>query len=330
MKRARRSAVATGALFVLWSRISLTQPASREVVMSFVGDIMLDGGPGAAIGRGIDPFADFASELRAAQLAVGNLECPVASGGQAIAKRWTFRADPRVLPVLVSHFGAVSLANNHTGDFGKAALVETMQHLQAQSLAYFGAGLNLEAAHRELLVELNGVRVALLGYDEFLPRVFEAGPSVPGVAWSEDELVTYDIRRARRNGAELVIPFMHWGWEHQSEPSQRQRELAYRMIDAGADAVIGAHPHVIQPVELYRGKVIAYSLGNFVFDGFSEGAARIGWLLTLRFGADRVWRWQTQVAHLDEEGLPRRDDLALSPCGDSQRQWSCRAGTPQR
>lgn len=296
---------------------------SGEVVLSFVGDIMLDSRPGAAVAKGVDAFAGVGAELLAADLAIGNLECPVARGGAAVSKRWTFRADPRVLPLLGRYFGAVSLANNHSGDYGKGALVETMQHLAAHSLPFFGAGVDLEGAHRPLFVTRRGVRIALLGYNEFLPRAFEAGPSTPGVAWSEDEQVVHDIRQARAAGADLVIPFMHWGFEHEREASRRQRELAHAMIEAGADAVIGAHPHVTQPIEIFRGKVIAYSLGNFVFDGFSEAEARVGWMLTLRLGRSGVSRWHTRVVRLDEDGLPRLDARAASPCGDALRQALC-------
>lgn len=324
-RRARKRSVA--ALLVYSATFQNAAAARADVVVSFVGDVMLDSRPGAVVANRIDPFAAVANELLAADLAIGNLECAVARGGQAVSKRWTFRADPRVLPYVARYFGAVSLANNHTGDYGKGALVETMQHLAQQSLPFFGAGVNLESAHRALLLSRNGVRIALLGYDEFMPRAFEAGPATPGVAWSEDEQVTYDIRQARAAGADLVIPFMHWGFEHEREPSLRQRELAHEMIDAGADAVIGAHPHVTQPIEIFHGKVIAYSLGNFVFDGFSEEEARTGWLLRLRFGKGGLSHWYTRVVRLDDDGLPHIDAHAPSPCGDAGNHVdSCQPG----
>ena len=120
----------------------------------------------------------------------------------------------------------------------------------------------------------NGLRIAILGYNEYKPRSFEAGPNWPGVAWSEDSHVLRDIAAARAAGADIVIPFMHWGWERERQPSARQRRLARLMIDAGADAVVGGHPHVTQGDESYAGKPIIYSLGNFVFDGFDTGPSR--------------------------------------------------------
>jgi poly-gamma-glutamate synthesis protein (capsule biosynthesis protein) len=135
------------------------------------------------------------------------------------------------------HFTAVSLANNHSGDYGKAALLETLAGLSGARVGFFGAGPNLAAAHRPFILERAGVRIALLGYDEFQPRAFEAGVDTPGVAWSEDEQVITDIRAARAQGADVVIPFLHWGWENEAAPCPRQRELARTLIDAGADAV---------------------------------------------------------------------------------------------
>jgi poly-gamma-glutamate capsule biosynthesis protein CapA/YwtB (metallophosphatase superfamily) len=301
---------------------------AKSISLGFVGDIMLDGLPGATIARGDDPFAPAAAALHKYDLAVGNLECSVATAGKAIEKPYTFRAAPLVVSTLSQHFSAVSIANNHSGDFGPEAFVETMRHLSVAGLPFFGAGLNLRQAHNALILERNGFKVALLGYDEFLPRRFEAGPTTPGVAWSEDEQVVFDIRAARAKGADLVIPFMHWGWEYEATPSERQQRLARLMLDAGADAVIGAHPHVTQTVELYKGKLIVYSLGNFVFDGFTAEDTTTGWLAGLEFDGSGLVRWHTEVFRINPEGTPVPDIEALSPCGDSSRIQTCRAGRP--
>jgi poly-gamma-glutamate capsule biosynthesis protein CapA/YwtB (metallophosphatase superfamily) len=298
--------------------------SDTTITLAFVGDIMLDGGPGKRVEAGVDPFASFAPELARADAAVGNLECAVATGGTPVDKIYTFRADPRVVPVLARHFAAVTLANNHSGDYGPTALLETMSLLDTAHLPFFGAGRDLRAAHRALFLERRGVRIALLGYDEFLPRSFEAGTARPGVAWSEDEDVVTDIRRARADGADIVIPFMHWGWEYEAEPSARQRELARRMLDAGADAVVGSHPHVTQGAEYYRGKPIIYSLGNFVFDGFDAPEARLGWLLYLELTKTNIVRFRTEVARIDDDGLPSPDPTTASPCGESGVVTSCR------
>jgi len=114
--------------------------------------------------------------------------------------------------------------------------------LDQTGLSYFGGGRNLSDAHAPLLLERNGLKIALLGFNEFLPRSFEADFDKPGVAWSEDEQVLTDIRRARTHyGADVVIPFMHWGWEDENFANERQRRLAHLMIDSEADAVVGGH-----------------------------------------------------------------------------------------
>jgi len=281
-------------------------PAEANVTIVFVGDVMLAGMPGRLVRRGGDPFAHFAAILDAADIRVANLECVVAVGGTAEAdKPYAFRAPPRTLRVLERHFDALGLANNHTGDYGPNAFEEMLDLLKEHGIRYFGGGRDLASAHAPLMIERSGLRIALLGYDEFLPRSFEADADKPGVAWSENEQVQLDIVEARaRLGADIVIPFMHWGWEYERRPSPRQRRLARLMIDAGADAVVGAHPHVIQAVELYKGKPIVYSLGNFVFDGFKDTASNTGWLLRLELDRRGVRHWQTVVVRIDRLGIP--------------------------
>ena len=107
--------------------------------------------------------------------------------------------------------------------------------------------------------------------------------------------------------------------EREPEPSERQRQLARTMIDAGADVVVGSHPHVTQGAEYYRGKLIVYSLGNFVFDGFELPAAKRGWLLRLTLGRQGLLAWETLAAQMDEEGTPHPVPGALTPCGESGR-----------
>ena len=292
--------------------------AEPTVSIAFVGDVMLAETPGKVVKRGGDPFAPFAAILDAADIRVANLECVVATGGTAEAhKPYTFRAHPRTLRVLKQHFDAVGLANNHSGDYGPTAFNEMLDRLQKYGIPYFGGGQDLAKAHSPLLIERKGLRLALLGYNEFFPRSFEADEDKPGIAWSEDEQVRLDIVNARsRFGADIVIPFMHWGWEYQRLPSSRQRRLARFMIDAGVDAVVGAHPHVTQGIESYRGKLIVYSLGNFVFDGFTDEASNTGCLLRLEVDRRGVREWRTVVARIDRQGTPHPVPDTAAP-----REW---------
>lgn len=285
------------------------------LTLAFAGDILLDSAPGRGIAGGRDPFAPAQSLFQGADFSIGNLECPVATGGAAVDKVYTFRASPQTLPVLHRHFDAVSVANNHSGDYGPEAFRETLAQLSSAHLPYFGGGNDAAEAHTSLLLDKNGIKVALLGYDDYHPRSFEATASAPGVAWAEPEQVILDIARARRSGADVVLPFFHWGWENEPVACTRQRALARQLIDAGADAVIGAHPHVTQGAELYRGKPIIYSLGNFVFDLLDSPQNRSGWVLKLVVDARGVVRFSTAAVHIDDEGSPWPDAQVATPCG---------------
>src|SRR5512133_479013 len=305
-------------LFSFWLAACLPGFAaepSGSVSLVFAGDIVLDDAAGEMIRRGADPFADFADFFSGADIRVVNLECVIATTGSAGDKNYTFRAHPSVLPVLKRHFDALALANNHSGDFGRAAFAEMLGLIKQSGLLPFGGGMNLAEAHTPLIIERKGIRIALLGYSEFMPRSFEADFDAPGIAWSEDEQVVADIQKARSAyHADLVIPVMHWGWENELTATARQRQLARTMIDAGADAVIGGHPHVTQDIEQYRGKPIVYSVGNFVMKETDNDNQRRGWLLRLQLDKLGAIGFDTRVAQIDLEGMPRADRASASPC----------------
>ena len=283
------------------------QPTTKSSTVSLlvVGDMMLAGAPGQAMQQGRDPFAGFSKLFKDSDIRIGNLECVVATkGSEEPDKPNTFRAHPRSLKYLRKYFDAVGLANNHSGDFGPEAFTEMLGLLKKNGIAYYGAGHNLKEAHTPVVFERNGMRIAILGYDEFQPRNFEADHDRVGVAWSEDEQVVRDIQAARKEWrADIVIPVMHWGWE---EPvaNARQRQLARLMIDAGADAVIGGHPHQVQDTERYKNKPIFYSLGNFVFDGFSLPENNLGWALRMELDKSGVRNWQVHTAAISSKGIP--------------------------
>jgi poly-gamma-glutamate capsule biosynthesis protein CapA/YwtB (metallophosphatase superfamily) len=292
-----------------------SSPPEERVSVIIAGDIMLDLLPGEDIARGKDPFADFAEWIDRADLAVGNLECVVATKGTRIDKPWTFRAHPSVLKILGKHFHAVSLANNHTGDFGHDAFVEQLEHLRRHKIGYFGGGKNTTEARTPWLVEKKGIRIAFLGYNDFQPRAFEAGPHWPGVAWAVEAQMIADLRAARDlHKADIVIPYLHWGWED-FPANRKQKKLARALIDHGADFVVGAHPHVTQGAEYYKNKLIVYSLGNCVFDGFDTDATRTGWFLRIELTKAGVQSWSTLPLWLDERGTPKRLPNVATPWG---------------
>jgi len=299
----------------LWLGLSISAYAAKEVSLVFAGDTVLDDTAGKIIEQGGDPFSDFADYFAGADIRITNMECVVSTRGQANDKMYTFQAHPRVIPVLQKHFDAVTLANNHSGDFGPDAFAQMLSLLKEAGLAQVGGGMNLKQAHTPLVFTRNGWRIAVLSYNEFHPRSFEAGFDIPGVAWSEDQQVMEDIQTARRiHRADLVIPIMHWGWENERTANPRQRQLAKLMIDAGADAVIGGHPHVTQDVSVYKGKPIVYSVGNFVMKETDNAFQRKGWVLKMYFDKRGVTRFETLPVKIDMEGIPSIDRAASSPC----------------
>jgi poly-gamma-glutamate synthesis protein (capsule biosynthesis protein) len=262
----------------------------RERTLLFAGDIMLSRGVGARMAAKDDwtfPFHKVAETLRAADLTFGNLECPVSDAGRERGHLYSFRADPRALEGLTfAGFDVVSLANNHAYDWGPDALLDSIQRLEDAGLRVVGAGASDRAAHYPVIVDLDGVRIAFLAYVNIEPKAAAAGPEKPGVAWLDPDRVLADIRFARPL-AHIVVVSPHWGVEYSPKPQRAQVELARQWIDAGADLVVGHHPHVVQPIEEYGGGWIAYSLGNFVFDQ-APPATRRGLLLRVTLRGKRI------------------------------------------
>lgn len=247
---------------------SVPAPDTTPVIVSWVGDILLAQSVGrAAADRGVGWLFDGVREtLTADDLTVGNLECAAARAGRPAAKQYTFRADPELLPGLKANgLDAVSLANNHALDYGRDALNETLEQLRAAGLLYAGAGPSLNAALAPILVRLKQESLAIICASRVAPAGWVATGRSSGIAavWDQTDLLAA-IAAARQQAA-IVAIVLHWGVEKQPRPEEAQRRLARRCIDAGANLVVGTHPHVVQGLELYRGGLIAYSLGNFIF-----------------------------------------------------------------
>ena len=277
-------------------------PDSLSLV--FVGDVMLDNGPGHAIASGRDPFAACAELLLNADFTIGNLECVLGRAGKLTLKPYTFRAAADSPRLLKKYFSAVSVANNHSLDFGPEGLIESLRILDQAGLPHFGGGKTLADARRPLILEKDGFKVALLGYNGFQTDRWAAGEATPGVAALREEDILADITAARKR-ADAVVPFVHWGPELVAQPYEAHRQLAHRMAEAGAAAVIGGHPHITQTVDLHRGVPIVYSLGNFVFDYYPvDPPTWTGWVVRLTFTTGHPVELETSTVVLDAAGLP--------------------------
>ncbi len=238
------------------------------------GDIMLAGSAAPVLKeRGYShPFRDRElSRLAAkADVSFANLEYPVTLHDiRCRDKAFTFRGDPETLyAIRAAGFNLLSLANNHIMDCNEEGLRETIRLCDGLGIAHAGAGENQEAAGKPALIVRGGKRFGLLAYSMTYPREFWAGPGRAGTYHPVYSRIEEDIAKAKSRVDILIVSF-HWGEELKSEPKSYQIGLAHCAVRSGADMVLGHHPHVAQAIEIYRGKPIFYSLGNYAFGSYS-------------------------------------------------------------
>ena len=252
----------------------------KEISIIFVGDIMLNRGVKHMIDKHGEgdfkfPFLKIADYLKKADIVFGNLESVISDKGTKAGSMYSFRAKPEAIEGLVfAGFDIVSVANNHVFDYGRLAMEDSFLRLKEAGIAYVGGGFSEEEAYAPIIKEIDGVKIAFLAYTNLGSIHWTAKEENSGIAWLEKDRVEKDIKEAR-DQADLIIVSFHYGDEYQLKPNSFQISISQAAIDAGADLVIGHHPHVVQPVEIRqlaeRKGYIAYSLGNFIFDqDFSE------------------------------------------------------------
>jgi len=249
-----------------------------DLIISAVGDIMLDGTARPVMAEhGYDyPFEKMLPYFKDAHIVFGNVEGPLTNQGTPEQdKTFVFRSPPdKVSNALkTAGFNVVSLANNHTLDYGADGLMQTIEALDAAGIKHAGAGADLKAARQPALLQANGQRVAILAYSMTLPESFFAGDNKAGTAFGHEEQVRADVMAAREQ-ADIVLVSFHWGQEGKTALRDYQTHVGHVAIDAGANAVIGHHPHILQGIEQYKDGIIIYSLGNFTFGSYSMNSAR--------------------------------------------------------
>jgi len=222
-------------------------------------------------GRGAEVFAAVRDSLRVADIALGNLESLVLDRESATdtALSPVFAA-PRAAAALLADagFAAVGTANNHAWDFGHAALLESLRHLDSAGVAHTGTGPTVADALRPVILHRRGWTVAIFAVTaifNYPDLVVRGHPAACCVAWADTVALKGAFTAARQAGADLVLVLLHAGLEYRDVPPRAVVRLARGIIRAGADVVFGAHPHVPQGLEWVNGKPILYSLGNFVF-----------------------------------------------------------------
>ena len=235
------------------------------------GDLLLDRGVREKINMvGVDalfsPTID--SLFHSSDYVIANLECPVTKIRERVFKRFIFRGEPEWLPALRRHgITHLNLANNHSIDQGRSGLLDTQEQIIKAGMIPIGAGKNMGEAAKPILISTTPRHVWAISSLRLPLENFPYLPQKPCVSQeSIDSLIlrVAHLRTTDKNSYILLI--LHWGWEHHFKATPLQCEHARRLIDAGADAIVGHHSHTLQTIETYRGKPIYYGIGNFIFD----------------------------------------------------------------
>jgi poly-gamma-glutamate capsule biosynthesis protein CapA/YwtB (metallophosphatase superfamily) len=284
-----------------------------------VGDIMLDGTARPVLGEhGYDyPFAQVKHYFAGAQVVFGNLEGPLTERGTPEQdKTYVFRSPPQKVSRALKDagFNVVSLANNHTLDYGAEGLAQTMEALDAAGIAHAGAGATLSQARQPVIVQAGDKRIAILAYSLTLPENFYAQANKAGTAFGHEAYVRRDIAAARRQ-ADIVLVSFHWGQEGKTALRDYQVQLGHAAIDAGAAAVIGHHPHILQAVEHYKDGVILYSLGNFTFGSYSKDA-KVSAVAEMVFDGNRVQTLRLYPINVDNSQVVFQPQILSGPAAD--------------
>jgi len=207
-------------------------------------------------------------EFEQADIAMVNQEFAFSSAGTPMEdKQYTFRVDPRWVQILDDmQVDIVTLANNHSLDYGVEALLDTFNTLDVANIQYVGAGNDLAEARKTKYFEVNDKMIAILGASRVIPATdWNASNDKPGLFTTYDPNALIAEIKIAKELSDYVVVYVHWGIEKSTSPEEYQRTLAKQYIDAGADLVVGSHPHVLQGIEYYKDKPIIYSLGNFMF-----------------------------------------------------------------
>ncbi len=270
----------------------------KTLSLTFVGDLQMGGSCLPVItNKGSDyPFDSTRTLISISDLAIANLEAPFVLQGKPFNKKFTFRVDPvYAAGPLRAGFDVFTLANNHILDYGPEGLNTTLHTLDSLQIRYCGAGNNLHEAEKPCLVTVNNWKIGIFSFSLTYPAAFWARENQPGTAYPHLERIQSHINTIR-DDCDLIIIAFHWGGELLTYPKPYQKFYAHRVIDFGADIVIGHHPHVLQGIEMYKDKFIAYSMGNYVFGSYSR---RVSFSMILRLRFDNQGLLYGEVIPID-------------------------------
>jgi Bacterial capsule synthesis protein PGA_cap len=286
-------------------KTSSSQKNNKTKIL-FVGDIMLARTIGENLKKDIDPFEFVKPTFEEYDMVFGNLETTIGNKSQPQkGKLYTFAAPPESAKFIKnSGIKAVSLANNHTLDYGQNGLLETIEILEQNEIKYFGAGKNKEEAFDYKVFSLNNQKIALFAIND-IETTFTVNKMGPTNAWFDYQVLETNIKKAKQE-SDLVIVMPHWGVEYQLTQSSLQRQQAQKLLDFGVDLIVGNHPHVVQNLVKVDNKIVHYSLGNFVFDEMeTQPNATKGQMLEVEISNGEIISHKNINIQIELDGRPK-------------------------
>jgi poly-gamma-glutamate capsule biosynthesis protein CapA/YwtB (metallophosphatase superfamily) len=275
-----------------------------------VGDISYSRGVERVVKRQGDlyyPFLKIGDYLSTSDILFGNLETTIREGRQILDNEMVFRSNPGTEIILKDvGFSILSLANNHIPDFGQKGVLDTISYLDNVNVEHVGAGENIGEANSAVYIEKNDTIFSFLAYNDsdVVPVSYEASENRAGTAFMRMDNLQDAVKEAKSK-SDFVIVSMHSGIEYVYEPNKSQVNFAKAAVDAGADLVIGHHPHVVQTMEKYKGKYIFYSLGNFIFDQAWSEETKEGLIIKIFFQSDDIKRIDFKPVVSEKLAQPR-------------------------
>jgi len=268
------------------------KPEIKAATLVFGGDVMLSRSIGIHMKKN-DNYHMYWEPLyeliKDSDLSFVNLESPISDKGANVGSIYSFRASPLVMDgVIESGLDVVSFANNHVWDWGRLAFLDTLDRLDNAGIIYAGAGMDSGESHMPKIISANGIEIAYLAYTDLVSEWLRRDDAEPSIAGIEMEKIIEDIDYAKELGADFVVVSYHFGEEYKTSHNSYQEKIAKETIDAGANFVIGHHPHVAEGIELYKGGVIAYSLGNLIFDQNFSPETSFGLMLKAKVSKDEI------------------------------------------
>ncbi|HIJ15986.1 MAG TPA: CapA family protein [Methanosphaera sp.] len=246
-----------------------------NVSITVTGDVMFGRKMPGVLSLDSSPYRFVENVTGNTDILLVNTENPFTTSGNAVKPDVPLKASPEYIPLLNGTSGKVisANANNHVFDYGIEGMEDSIKNLDSNGIAHIGAGANKAEATKPITIEKDGHVITIFNYmdsenfQEYSQSVMPiATDDSPGYsAWDDTESVE-QIKQAKQNGSDIIIVYMHYGNEYSRSPNENQKEISHLAIDAGATAVVGAHTHVTQGIEMYNGKPIFYNLGNFMFD----------------------------------------------------------------